>query len=97
MVYSRTVRAVHGENLSPVPMRWATWIFVGGDWTCFMIQGNAVGLLGKEKLTLIADYIIIAGLILQIGVFIFFLVCCGIFHKRMREYAATSCTVIQAP
>lgn len=97
MVYSRIVRAVHGEHLSPVPMRWATCIFVTGDYTCFMIQGNAAGLLGKENLALIADYIIIAGLILQIMIFVFFLACCGIFHRRIRLYTAESCTVIQVP
>lgn len=62
-----------------------------------MIQGNAAGLLGNENLTSIADYIIIAGLILQIIVFTFFIVCCGIFNKRMRAYVAESCPVIHLP
>lgn len=97
MVYSRIVRAVHAEDLSPVPMRWATSIFVTGDFTCFMIQGNAAGLLGNENLTLIADYIIIAGLVLQIIVFVLFIICCGIFNRRMRVYVAESCPVIHLP
>ncbi|KAJ5092991.1 RTA1 like protein-domain-containing protein [Penicillium angulare] len=84
MVYSRAVRAIRGEALSPVPMRWATWIFVGGDWICLMIQGNAAGLLGNSNLTTIADYIIIAGLVLQIMVTIFFIGCCGTFDRRMN-------------
>lgn len=97
MVYSRLVRAVHGEHLSPVPIRWATCIFVTGDYTCLMIQGNAAGLLGNENLALIADYIIIAGLILQIMIFVFFLACCIIFQQRIRFYTAEPCTVIQVP
>lgn len=97
MVYSRIVRAIHAEDLSPVPMRWATWIFITGDLTCLTIQGNAAGLLGNESLALIADYIIIAGLILQIIVFIFFMLCCGIFNKRMRVYEAESCLVMHLP
>jgi hypothetical protein len=97
MVYSRIVRAVHAEDLSPVPMRWATWIFVIGDLTCFMIQGNAAGLLGNENLTLIADYIIVAGLVLQIIVFVLFIICCGVFNRRMRFHVAESCPVVHLP
>ncbi|KAJ5813577.1 RTA1 like protein-domain-containing protein [Penicillium pulvis] len=97
IVYARIVRAVHAEDLSPIPIRWVSWIFITGDFTCLMIQGNAAGLLGNEDLTLIADYIIIAGLILQIIVFTFFIVCCGIFNKRMRAYVAESCPVIHLP
>ncbi|KAJ5612221.1 RTA1 like protein-domain-containing protein [Penicillium lagena] len=98
MVYSRIVRAIHGENLSPVPMRWATKIFVGGDFTCFMIQGNAAGLLGSDNTTIvqIADYIIIVGLVLQILLFLLFIVCCIIFHRRMNVYVKDTRIYIQS-
>lgn len=98
MVYSRIVRAIHGEGLSPVPMRWTTKIFVGGDFTCFMVQGNAAGLLGSDNTTLvrIADYIIIVGLILQILLFLFFIVCCIVFHRRMNFYVKETRVSIQS-
>ncbi|OJJ42328.1 hypothetical protein ASPZODRAFT_155346 [Penicilliopsis zonata CBS 506.65] len=98
MLYSRLVCAVieGGErrflspSLSPVPVRWASRIFIIGDFGCFMIQGNAAGLLGKQDLTQIADYIIIVGLVLQIIVFVFFIGCCAIFHRRIRIQAGVS-------
>ncbi|KAH8692878.1 RTA1 like protein-domain-containing protein [Talaromyces proteolyticus] len=95
--YSRIVRAIHGEAFSPVPIRWATWIFVVGDLTCFSVQGNAAGLLGNPDLALTGDYIIIAGLILQIIVFVFFITCCVIFNKRMRVHMAKTGTVFNLP
>lgn len=99
MVYSRIVRGIHGEDLSPVPMRWATKIFVGGDFTCFMVQGNAAGLLGNNNAAIvrIADYIIIVGLILQIELFLFFIVCCIVFHRRMNVYVKETRLSIPSP
>lgn len=85
MLYECIVKSVRAEKLSLVPIRWATWIFITGDITCFLVQGNAAGLLGNDnqEVVQIGNYIIIVGLILQIIVFICFLVCCGTFHRRM--------------
>jgi hypothetical protein len=95
--YSRIIRAVNCEFLSPIPIRWATWIFVVGDFTCFSVQGNAAGLLGDADLALTGDYIIIAGLILQIVVFVFFISCCVIFNKRMRAHVKKTERVFDLP
>ncbi|RDW74187.1 hypothetical protein BP5796_07629 [Coleophoma crateriformis] len=49
MVYSRVVRAVHGDSFSLVSPRWTTVIFVLGDWTCLNIQSSGSGLLVHPK------------------------------------------------
>ncbi|KAF2114333.1 RTA1 like protein-domain-containing protein [Lophiotrema nucula] len=87
MVYSRVVRAVNGDRSSIIAVRWTTWIFVGGDWACLNIQGGGAGMLSKkdDKQVRTGELIIIGGLILQILVFIFFMVVCLIFHARFRK------------
>nr|ADY16701.1 putative RTA1-like transmembrane protein [Penicillium aethiopicum] len=84
MAYSHIVKAIHGERFSPISMRWATRFFVTGDIVCLLIQGNAAGLLAKPETTKTGDYIIIAGLILQIFIFVYFLICCLLFNMRVR-------------
>lgn len=84
MTYSHIVRAIHGEPFSPISMRWATRFFVTGDIVCLLIQGNAAGLLAKPETTKTGDYIIIAGLVLQIFIFVYFLICCLLFNIRFR-------------
>ncbi|CAG7997219.1 unnamed protein product [Penicillium nalgiovense] len=84
MTYSHVVIAIHGEPFSPISMRWATRFFVTGDIVCLLIQGNAAGLLAKPETTKTGDYIIIAGLILQIFIFVYFLICCLLFNMRFR-------------
>ncbi|CAK7243923.1 MAG: hypothetical protein STHCBS139747_005455 [Sporothrix thermara] len=82
MVYSRLVRAVHGEHLSLIPIRWTTRIFVCLDFFFLSIQSDGGGLLAKEKTTQIGTDIIIAGLILQVLAFLAFMACCIVFHRR---------------
>lgn len=97
MVFSRIVRAVHGVEFSPITLRWATKIFVTGDMLCLLIQGNASGLLANSETTLIGDYIIIAGLVLQIIIFVCFIICCVIFHRRFRTHLAGTSDEIDIP
>ncbi|KAF2271971.1 RTA1-domain-containing protein [Westerdykella ornata] len=86
MVYARVVRSLHAEFLSIVPSRWTTIIFVGGDWFCLNVQSSGAGLLGKPKNAKIAEAIIVAGLGLQILVFVAFMVLCSHFHVRYRRH-----------
>lgn len=86
MVYSRLVRAIGGEKCSLVSIRWTTRLFVIGDFITFNIQGNGGGLLANEKLANIGNIIVIAGLIAQILLFLAFVICCVVFHKRFRAY-----------
>ena len=89
MVYSRVVHALRAEHRSPVPMRWATHIFVIGDLTCLNIQSTGAGLLGKPKTDAIGTWIVVAGLICQVLMFMAFVACCAVFHRRhARDLAA---------
>ncbi|EED12989.1 DUF300 domain protein, putative [Talaromyces stipitatus ATCC 10500] len=97
MVYSRIVRAVHGELFSLVPPRWTTWIFVVGDWTCLNIQSGGSGLLNHASLASIGNYIIVAGLIVQVLLFVGFMICCVIFHKRFGAHIAKTGAISNAP
>lgn len=87
MLYSRIVRAVGGELQSPINLRWATIIFISGDLTCLNVQSAGGGLLGNDdaKTVQVGTYIIVAGLILQILVFVGFVWCCLVFHRRFRD------------
>ncbi|CAK7203579.1 hypothetical protein SEUCBS139899_006314 [Sporothrix eucalyptigena] len=82
MVYSRIVRAVHGERLSLIPPRWTTRIFVLLDLTFLSVQSNGGGLLAKTKTARLGSYIVVAGLILQVLGFLGFMACCIVFHRR---------------
>ncbi|KAH8879794.1 RTA1-domain-containing protein [Thozetella sp. PMI_491] len=84
MVYSRVVRAVQAQDLSLIPPRWTTIIFVVGDLLCLNIQSNGAGLLAKPKTAQIGNYLIVAGLLSQLVVFAGFMLCCIVFHHRFR-------------
>ncbi|CAK7223585.1 hypothetical protein SBRCBS47491_005258 [Sporothrix bragantina] len=90
MVYSRIVRAVHGEHLSLITPRWTTRIFVFLDFSFLSIQSDGGGLLAKTKTAQIGSYIIVAGLILQVLAFLGFMVCCIVFHRRFAASQSQS-------
>ncbi|EGX46897.1 hypothetical protein AOL_s00097g323 [Orbilia oligospora ATCC 24927] len=85
MVLRRLICSIKGERFSIVPAKWLTWIFVAGDVIALSIQGNAVGLTFKESTQKIGEWIITAGLIVQILIFGFFIIVCSIFHARMNK------------
>lgn len=97
MVYSRIVRAVHGEAFSLISPRWTTIIFVTGDWTCLNVQSGGSGLTDHPNLASIGNYIIVGGLILQVLLFIGFLICCIIFNKRFGAHMAKTGTTSNVP
>nr|RBQ98114.1 hypothetical protein FVER53263_00259 [Fusarium verticillioides] len=86
MVYSRLVRAVGGESCSLISVRWTTRLFVLGDVLTFNIQGNGGGLLANADLVHIGNIIVITGLIAQILLFLAFVACCVVFHRRFRVH-----------
>lgn len=97
MVYSRIVRAVHGEAFSLISPRWTTIIFVSGDWACLNVQSAGSGLTDHPNIASIGNYIIVAGLILQVLLFIGFLVCCVIFNKRFGAHMAKTGATSNVP
>ncbi|KAF5690189.1 Rtm1p-like protein [Fusarium denticulatum] len=86
MVYSRLVRAIGAESCSLISVRWTTRLFVLGDVLTFNIQGNGGGLLANADLVHIGNIIVITGLIAQILLFLAFVACCVVFHRRFRVH-----------
>jgi hypothetical protein len=88
MVYSRIVTSVHGAQHSPISPRWCTRVFVAGDLICLNIQSTGGGLTGNSKKLLVdvGNWIVVAGLFIQIVVFVGFMYCCVVFHCRFRIY-----------
>lgn len=87
MLYARIVRAVGREAQSPASLRWATRIFIAGDLVCLNVQSSGGGLLGNDdaRVVQIGTDVVIAGLALQVGVFVGFIWCCLVFHRRFRK------------
>ncbi|KAH7355509.1 RTA-like protein [Pyrenochaeta sp. MPI-SDFR-AT-0127] len=88
MVYSRVVRAIHGEHFSLITPRWCTWFFVGGDLLCLNIQSTGAGFLPKPHLEKVGNGVIVAGLMLQVLIFAGFMYCCLLFHRNFRTHLA---------
>lgn len=98
MVYSRIVKAVHGENCSLVSPKKTTRIFVVSDVVCFFVQMAGSGLLATgAKNTKLGDTIVVVGLIIQIMIFLVFVMCCGIFHRRYGDHLAKTGTLSILP
>ena len=97
MVYTRIIRAVQGERFSLTPQRWTTTLFVLGDIACLNVQSTGAGLLVNPKIALIGEYIIVAGLGLQVLMFAGFLLCCIVFNIRFRAYVAETGAASEVP
>ncbi|CAM1510928.1 Fc.00g084410.m01.CDS01 [Cosmosporella sp. VM-42] len=99
MVYSRVVRAVHGESFSLISPHWTTRIFVLGDWVCLNVQSGGSGLLAKsdKDKVRIGEYIVVAGLILQVLIFAIFMWFGLTFNLRFRAHLKRTGAVIDVP
>ena len=92
MYLGRIIHAVGGEKYCLVPARFLTKIFVVGDVVCFLVQAAGGGVLANAKTSLavnMGEKVILAGLLLQIIVFGFFIVVGAIFQARMRDDASS--------
>ncbi|KAF1847604.1 RTA1-domain-containing protein [Cucurbitaria berberidis CBS 394.84] len=97
MVYSRVVRAVHGERFSLISPKWCTRFFVAGDFLCLNIQSGGAGFLPHPKVANYGNGIIVAGLGLQVVIFGGFMYCCILFHKKFRAHLARSGEMVDLP
>jgi hypothetical protein len=91
MVLGRIILAMGGDRLSVVPTRWLTKLFVVGDVLCFVIQAGGGGILSaaKSESTMnLGNNVILTGLIVQVVVFGFFIVCTTIYHYRALRLAS---------
>jgi hypothetical protein len=71
---------------------WVTKIFVAGDILCFFIQAGGAGMLTQAKDNAgvkRGENIILAGLILQILIFGFFVVVAGIWQRRLEAHGGS--------
>ncbi|CZR51387.1 related to Rtm1p [Phialocephala subalpina] len=88
MILGRLIRATGAESYAIIRVTRITKIFVGGDILCFLVQAMGAGMLsgadskeGKDR----GQNVILGGLILQIIIFLLFLLVAMIFHRRLRN------------
>lgn len=88
MTLGRLIRAINGEALSLIRVKWLTKIFVIGDVLSFFIQGVGGGIMagGDASKIKLGENIILSGLVFQIIIFGLFLVAAVVFHMRMRAH-----------
>ncbi|KAL4760369.1 RTA1 domain-containing protein [Aspergillus foveolatus] len=86
MVLARLIRSVGAEKYSLIRITRVTKTFVTGDIVSFLVQGSGAGLMAMGgSMTNVAKGIVIAGLMVQIVVFGFFMVTSVVFDRRMRR------------
>ena len=87
MILGRLIRSLRAEDLSLLPVRWVTKIFVCGDIVSFTLQagGGGVQAAGTLELYEAGEKIIIAGLWVQICFFSFFVATSVLFNYRMTK------------
>ncbi|KAJ5716736.1 hypothetical protein N7488_002382 [Penicillium malachiteum] len=85
MVLARIIRAVNGEAYSPIRINLITKIFVSCDILTFFIQGGGAGMMAESSLSNTGQYIVLAGLLLQILTFVMFVVTAVTFARRMGK------------
>ncbi|GAB7344710.1 hypothetical protein MBLNU457_3182t1 [Dothideomycetes sp. NU457] len=89
MFLGRLIRAVDGESHALIRTKWLTKIFVCSDILCFLIQAGGGGYLvtaKTENQVATGEHMILAGLILQIVIFLFFVSVAVTFNLRMSSY-----------
>lgn len=86
MILGRIIALVDGEPYSVIRLKWLTKIFVSGDCLSFLIQSMGGGIQAGGTLALLhmGEKIIVAGLLIQIVFFGFFVVTSVCFHLRIR-------------
>ncbi|VUC25079.1 unnamed protein product [Clonostachys rosea] len=87
MILGRLIRTLRASDLSLVPPKWVTRIFVAGDVVAFSLQagGGGVQAAGTLELYNIGEKIIITGLFVQIAFFGFFVITSILFHHRLNS------------
>ncbi|PLB49973.1 RTA1 like protein [Aspergillus steynii IBT 23096] len=92
MTLSRIIYSIRGEPLALVHPRWLTKIFVAGDILSFIVQGSAAGLMVTGSHGQMGEYIVIAGLLIQVVMFGLFGVTAMLFQMRLRQQPTTEST-----
>ncbi|KAJ0416427.1 RTA1 like protein-domain-containing protein [Aspergillus carlsbadensis] len=86
MMLGRIVVLLDAEHLSIFRKKWLTKFFVAGDILSFTVQAAGGGIMASGTLSAVhnGEKIVIAGLVIQILFFGFFITTCGIFHRRVN-------------
>ncbi|KAL3463755.1 RTA1 like protein-domain-containing protein [Aspergillus heterothallicus] len=91
MALARIIRSAGGEKYSLIRITRVTKTFVAGDIIAFLVQGSGAGMMAMDGMADAAKAIVICGLVVQIGVFGFFIASAVVFERRMgRALASTT-------
>ena len=93
MILGRLITRTDSASLSLIRPSRVTKIFVAGDVLCFFVQSGGAGMLVKandDSDVKLGEDVILAGLILQILIFLFFVAVAGVWHRRLEAYQMTS-------
>lgn len=85
MALGRIIRCVHAERYSLIRIKWLTKVFVIGDVLSFLVQGGASGLMVTGNNAKLGSDIVVAGLVIQVLMFCFFIVTAAVFQVRMTR------------
>ncbi|KAH7121577.1 RTA1 like protein-domain-containing protein [Dactylonectria macrodidyma] len=100
MVLGRLIRLLDAEKYSMVRLKWLTKFFLLGDIVSILGQGAGGGMLASADSKSSRDrgqIIIIAGLVIQIIFFSFFMVVTMVFHSRIRREPTKASLAITSP
>jgi len=87
MVLGRIIRRLDAEEYAIIRTKWLTKVFVIGDVISFFVQSGGAGIQAKGDLDSFntGKNIVIAGLIIQIIIFGFFVIVTALFHIRINK------------
>jgi hypothetical protein len=86
MTLGRIIRSIRAEHHSLIRVNWLTKVFVMGDVLSFVVQGSAAGLMATGSNAEMGKNIVIAGLMIQVIMFGFFIVTSMVFQIRMHHH-----------
>ncbi|ETS73333.1 hypothetical protein PFICI_14938 [Pestalotiopsis fici W106-1] len=92
MVLGRIIRATGGEQYSVIRPAILTKTFVWADVVAFCVQGGGAGLQVVSSLSSMGEWIVVAGLVIQIAMFGFFVVTAVIFQRRFQHGSPQAAT-----
>ena len=95
MILGRVITFINAPQLSIVPHRWLTTIFVLGDVTSFLVQGSGAGLMSSSSSSSrnTGSLIIVGGLVIQLLFFGVFFIALIVFDIRCRRQSLSKSIV----
>ncbi|KAF2662880.1 RTA1 like protein [Lophiostoma macrostomum CBS 122681] len=93
MVLGRVIISLDAEAYSLIRTRWLTKVFVTSDVATFLVQLAGGGLMASSHAATAqrGSHIVLAGLILQIVIFAFFVAVAVVLHRRLRAKPTSRC------